>query len=288
MSRVMSGSPDLIVGLGRALVEPDTRLAHDTVVPPDTRFHQGRALALLDLHDLGQVDPERLCNQAAAFGQYGLQVLMVEDELAKLSQSALTPKEFLSFGHSPSARLSASNAWNARRLHVGGGLATHRGKCPPPTGGKVDSHLLLWRLDFRLERLGRLRRGTSVEPRAHMTRVLNERRILLAEDEFFIAEELRQSLLDAGAVVVGPFAALQDVLQAIRAGRLDGAVLDISLRGEASYPAADLLREKGVPFVFSSGYGAEVMPERFRAAPRTGKPANLESLLKLMRSIVRP
>jgi len=121
-----------------------------------------------------------------------------------------------------------------------------------------------------------------------MTRVLNERRILLAEDEFFIAEELRQSLLDAGAVVVGPFAALQDVLQAIRAGRLDGAVLDISLRGEASYPAADLLREKGVPFVFSSGYGAEVMPERFRAAPRTGKPANLESLLKLMRSIVRP
>lgn len=109
---------------------------------------------------------------------------------------------------------------------------------------------------------------------------LRDLRILVAEDEYLLAHELSAELDDAGATVVGPVASVQGVLDLLARERaLDGAVLDVNMRGEWIFPAADLLAERGVPFVFTTGYDASVIPERFRHVPRCEKPVRMSVIV---------
>ena len=104
---------------------------------------------------------------------------------------------------------------------------------------------------------------------------LAHRRVLLVEDEYFIAVELHSALESRGAEVVGPAATVKDALALVAgAGPLDGAVLDINLRGEMAYPVADALLTRGIPFVFTTGYDEAVIPSRFTGIVRCEKPAN--------------
>ena len=99
------------------------------------------------------------------------------------------------------------------------------------------------------------------------------RRVLLFEAEHMVARNLARALRGWGADVVGPVSTLSDALTLIEAGgRLDGAVLDVSLPGQAVYPAVDALRRRGVPVVLVTGYGAAVVPERYAAVPRCENP----------------
>jgi hypothetical protein len=80
-------------------------------------------------------------------------------------------------------------------------------------------------------------------------------RVLLAEDEFLIAEDLASALSAAGATVIGPAYSVAGALRLIEScGALDGAVLDVNLKGEAAFPIADALLGRGVPFVITTGY----------------------------------
>ncbi|MCZ0963753.1 response regulator [Paracoccus benzoatiresistens] len=105
------------------------------------------------------------------------------------------------------------------------------------------------------------------------------RRILVVEDDYLLALDLQDNLADAGALVVGPVGTLAQALERIRAeAHLDGAILDVNLGGEQAYPAADLLAERGVPFVFTTGYGASAMPERFSHVTRFEKPVSVAAI----------
>ena len=85
---------------------------------------------------------------------------------------------------------------------------------------------------------------------------LRGRRVLVAEDEPLVALEIEEALRDSGCEVVGPAATLDAALRlAGREARLDAAVLDVNLGGQAAFPAADLLVRRGVPVVFATGYG---------------------------------
>lgn len=83
---------------------------------------------------------------------------------------------------------------------------------------------------------------------------LQGRRILLVEDELLIAVAAVEELQDHGAVVDGPHETVAAALAAAREGVLDAAILDVHLRGERVDPVADLLVERGVPFVIVSGH----------------------------------
>lgn len=108
-----------------------------------------------------------------------------------------------------------------------------------------------------------------------VTNTLASRRVLLVEDEYFIAAELHTALASRGAEVVGPAATVTDALALIaEAGHLDGAVLDINLRGELAYEVADALLTRDIPFVFTTGYDEAVIPPRFLDVVRCEKPAN--------------
>jgi len=82
------------------------------------------------------------------------------------------------------------------------------------------------------------------------------RRLLVAEDEPLLALELEESLRGLGCEVLGPVSTLEEALHlAAEPGRIDAAVLDINLGGRPSFPVADHLTRRGVPVVFTTGYG---------------------------------
>lgn len=112
---------------------------------------------------------------------------------------------------------------------------------------------------------------------------LHGRKILIVEDEFFIAEELREALEEHGAIVVGPVATVNAALAALCGPeRLDGATLDMTLGGERSYDVAYALTERRVPFVILSGYGERSLPEDLRAVPRCEKPFDIGKIVEAL------
>lgn len=97
--------------------------------------------------------------------------------------------------------------------------------------------------------------------------------ILVVEDEYLLADDLQGSLSQAGAKVVGPAPGVEEATMLMGAtAHIDAAILDINLKGEMVFPVADLLRERGVPFVFATGYDAWAVPARFAEVPRVEKP----------------
>ena len=109
------------------------------------------------------------------------------------------------------------------------------------------------------------------------------RRILVVEDEYLIAADLAEALEELGAEVVGPVANLNAALVEVeRAGDLDGATLDVTLGQEKSFDVAAILRRRGVPFVFLTGYGDHGLPDQYRDVPRCEKPFDVPSILRAM------
>lgn len=107
-------------------------------------------------------------------------------------------------------------------------------------------------------------------------------RVLIVEDEYFIASDLRRALHAAGATVLGPVGDLGSALRMVESEALDIGLLDVNLGGEASYPVAEALTELGVPLLFLTGYDGWSMPERFRAAPRMAKPFAADALVAMV------
>jgi DNA-binding LytR/AlgR family response regulator len=111
---------------------------------------------------------------------------------------------------------------------------------------------------------------------------LQGRRLLIVEDEYLIAADLAGTLVNGGAEVIGPVGSVADALALISADAPDGAVLDINLGEERAYSIADELRQRGVPFVFATGYDAWVIPEAYRDIPRCEKPVDTSVLARLL------
>jgi DNA-binding response OmpR family regulator len=99
-----------------------------------------------------------------------------------------------------------------------------------------------------------------------------EPRILVVEDEYLLAEDISQALSKAGRKVVGPFATIAEAMESLEKAPVDGAILDINLRGEEVFPLASELRRRHIPYAFTTGYGEETLPDEHRDAPRWQKP----------------
>ena len=108
-------------------------------------------------------------------------------------------------------------------------------------------------------------------------------RILVVEDEWFLAVEIEEELRAAGVEVLGPVGTVPDALEAIRAAAKDGgitaAILDMNLRGEWVTLVADRLAASGVPFVYSTGYPSTCDRLGHDAAPLLEKPVATGAIL---------
>ena len=99
-----------------------------------------------------------------------------------------------------------------------------------------------------------------------------KRRILVVEDETMIALLIEDMLETLGCVVVGPTGRLEEAIRLAREEAFDAAILDVTIRGGQSFPVAEILRERDIPFVLASGYGEWALPEAFRGNTRLQKP----------------
>ena len=107
-------------------------------------------------------------------------------------------------------------------------------------------------------------------------------RVLIVEDDMMVAFMIEDFFQDLACHIVGVEMRLEQALEAARQNDIDFALLDINLNGEESFPVADILRDRGVPFVFATGYSAAIIPERFNGAGVLAKPfdaTNLQAML---------
>ena len=111
-------------------------------------------------------------------------------------------------------------------------------------------------------------------------RPLEGLRVLVVEDDYFIAVELCSALRAAGAEVLGPARDLETGLAAIRDERIDCGVLDINLRGRMAFQIATELRARNVPTIFATGYDASTIPAELSDTPRLEKPVDLAALCR--------
>jgi len=117
--------------------------------------------------------------------------------------------------------------------------------------------------------------GRSVQERA-----LHGLRVLVVEDDYFIAIELCSALRAAGAEVLGPARDLETGLAAIDSEHIDCGVLDVNLRGHLGFQIATGLRARGIPVIFTTGYDASMIPPELADVVRLEKPVDLTALCR--------
>lgn len=109
-------------------------------------------------------------------------------------------------------------------------------------------------------------------------------RVLVVEDDYFIADEICTTLRNGGAEVLGPSPDVEHGLDMVRKEQIDCAVLDINLHGDLAFNLADELRKRGTPSIFATGYDRSVLPGEFSDSVRLEKPIDLGELLRAVQS----
>jgi len=113
-----------------------------------------------------------------------------------------------------------------------------------------------------------------------------KKRVLIVEDEAMISMMIEDMVLDFGSEIVGPAARLDHALTLALQAEIDIGILDINVDGTVVFPVADVLRFRGIPFIFATGYDFRSLPERFRGSPTLSKPFSYENFAELLRSLI--
>jgi CheY-like chemotaxis protein len=112
------------------------------------------------------------------------------------------------------------------------------------------------------------------------------KRVLVVEDEPMIRLLLDDMLTDLGYSMAAEAGGLDEALTVARQGQFDMAILDVNLNGQPITPVVDVLTERGVPFVFVSGYARRGVPEEHKQAPLLQKPFQAEGLGRALAALV--
>jgi light-regulated signal transduction histidine kinase (bacteriophytochrome) len=113
-------------------------------------------------------------------------------------------------------------------------------------------------------------------------------RILVVEDAFLLVSLLQDLFDRLGWTMVGPATRLVDALQLARDGSFDAALLDVNLDGTMSWDVALILKQRGIPFVFGTGYNVSaVLPENLTGSPVIGKPYQLRALQQVIEHVIQ-
>jgi len=114
------------------------------------------------------------------------------------------------------------------------------------------------------------------------------RRILVVEDEYLIRMLLEDMLAEIGYEVAAAVGTIAEAKVAAEAGAFDVAILDVNLDGEEVYPVAEILAQRGLPFVFVTGYGERSLAEPYGNRPALQKPFQSQQLKKILADLLAP
>jgi CheY-like chemotaxis protein len=108
------------------------------------------------------------------------------------------------------------------------------------------------------------------------------RRILVVEDSPVVGPFTADLLGELGCEVVGPAPNMASARECIETEDFDAALMDIHIRGERVFPLCDLLAERNVPFVLTSGYADWHMPDEWTGRPRLQKPYTIDEVAEVL------
>jgi CheY-like chemotaxis protein len=108
-------------------------------------------------------------------------------------------------------------------------------------------------------------------------------RVLVVEDDFLIAMDIKEAIERLGGQVVGPTGRLEQAQDLARREVFDAAILDVKLDGDVIFPLAEELLTRGVPIVLATGYDVENLPENFQGVPHLRKPFHDTDVQRLAR-----
>jgi chemotaxis response regulator CheB len=117
---------------------------------------------------------------------------------------------------------------------------------------------------------------------------LQDKRVLVVEDDYFLAQDISEEISRLGATIVGPAPSLERALTLIRDQPVDVAILDINLGGEMVFPVADALASRGAALMFITGYDTALIPRRFAQYAAWEKPAIPIHLAHELPNAIRP
>lgn len=144
------------------------------------------------------------------------------------------------------------------------------------SGTSIDQSGFPWASSWPVRQAAPLRSG-----------VLEGARVLVVEDEFIVAALLEDALQAFGCHVVGPASRVADALDILERETIDAAVLDVNIAGEMVFPVADVLRDRAIPFVFSTAYGLSGVVDEHRSHEVLQKPFELRSLRRALESTLQ-
>ena len=104
------------------------------------------------------------------------------------------------------------------------------------------------------------------------------KRVLVVEDELMIRMLLQDMLADLGYTLAGEAGRIEEALTLAKEGKFDIAILDVNLNGQSISPVVEILIDRGLPFVFATGYGQRGVPEPYRNTPTLQKPFQADAL----------
>jgi CheY-like chemotaxis protein len=104
------------------------------------------------------------------------------------------------------------------------------------------------------------------------------KRVLIVEDELMIRMLLEGMLTDLGHTVAAEAGSIEEAMALAKEADFDIAVLDVNLNGQPITPVVEVLVQRGLPFVFASGYGQRGVPEPYRSSPTLQKPFQADAL----------
>lgn len=112
---------------------------------------------------------------------------------------------------------------------------------------------------------------------AALEKMPNGQRILIVEDEYFLANDAKELIASLGAHVVGPAGTIAEARELAATTDLDLAIIDLNLRGEMAYELVDEMMARAVPVILTTGYDSDGLPVRFSRCDIVQKPygANL-------------
>jgi len=118
--------------------------------------------------------------------------------------------------------------------------------------------------------------------------LLEGRRVLVVEDEYFLADDIARAFRSVGAEIAGPVGHLDDALRLLDDGRvLDGAVLDVNIRSEMIFPIARELRARSVPILFTTGYDRATVGAEFQDVPLWEKPIDVSAMVRGLAKLIQ-
>jgi DNA-binding response OmpR family regulator len=109
--------------------------------------------------------------------------------------------------------------------------------------------------------------------------------VLVAEDEPMVSM-LLEDLLDAAGYRVLLADRLSAGLALASSENIDVAILDVTLGREDSFPIADALSARNVPFLFASGYGMDGLPDRYRSTTVLQKPYDMKGIRQALEKLL--